>query len=94
MVATESGHASRCPDMLNSRFISNFASVLGFFNTLLALCGLLGAAVSPSQGRHPARRHNSGASVDALCSIGTGRRRPPWASSGRRDRAIICATHH
>ena len=32
MVATES------PDVLNRRFVSNFASVLGFFNTLLQGC--------------------------------------------------------
>ena len=35
----ESGNASRCPDMLNRRFVSDFASVVGFFNTLLALRG-------------------------------------------------------
>ena len=34
----ESGYASRCPDMLNRRFISDFASVVGFFITLLVVC--------------------------------------------------------
>ena len=31
----ESGNASRCPDMMSRRFVSDFGSVLGFFNTLL-----------------------------------------------------------
>ena len=31
----ESGNASRCPDMPTRRFVSDFASVLGFFSTLL-----------------------------------------------------------
>ena len=37
MVLAESANASRCQDMLNSRVISDFDSVLEFFNTLLGV---------------------------------------------------------